>query len=267
MTVSVRPQEFSVVYTDRALNHMSAPFKRVMLDIGDMLKEVYHAEHAVIIPGSGTYAMEACARHFATNKKAMVLRNGYFSYRWTHIFETCGIPAEEIVVKARPVSEATPLQYAPCPIDELEEMIAREKPAVVFAPHVETSTGILLPDDYIKRATAAVHAQGGLFVLDCIASGTVWANMARRPTRGGPSPPPLLRTRPSCLVAGGVGRGRAHLSAAKGVDGPLVRRAGHAEQARRRGDARDQGHLVRGAAAASDAAGRGPREGAGTASK
>lgn len=190
MTVSVRPQEFSVVYTDRALNHMSAPFKRVMLDIGDMLKEVYHAEHAVIIPGSGTYAMEACARHFATNKKAMVLRNGYFSYRWTHIFETCGIPAEEIVVKARPVSEATPLQYAPCPIDELEEMIAREKPAVVFAPHVETSTGILLPDDYIKRATAAVHAQGGLFVLDCIASGTVWANMARRPTRGGPSPPP-----------------------------------------------------------------------------
>jgi aspartate aminotransferase-like enzyme len=191
-------QEFSVVYTDRALNHMSAPFKRVMLDIGDMLKEVYHAEHAVIIPGSGTYAMEACARHFATNKKAMVLRNGYFSYRWTHIFETCGIPAEEIVVKARPVSEATPLQYAPCPIDELEEMIAREKPAVVFAPHVETSTGILLPDDYIKRATAAVHAQGGLFVLDCIASGTVWANMEELGVDALISAPQKGWTGPSC---------------------------------------------------------------------
>ena len=104
MTVSVRPQEFSVVYTDRALNHMSAPFKRVMLDIGDMLKEVYHAEHAVIIPGSGTYAMEACARQFATNKKALVLRNGYFSYRWTHIFDTCEIPSEHVVIKARPVA-------------------------------------------------------------------------------------------------------------------------------------------------------------------
>lgn len=172
-------QEFSVVYTDRALNHMSAPFKQVMLDIGDMLKEVYHAEHAVIIPGSGTYAMEACARQFASKKKALVLRNGYFSYRWSHIFDTCEIPSEHLVIKARPTagSGAGPAQYEPCPIDELEEIIAREKPAVMFAPHVETSTGILLPDEYIKRASAAMHAQGGLFVLDCIASGTIWADM------------------------------------------------------------------------------------------
>ena len=116
-------QEFSVVYTDRALNHMSAPFKKVMLDIGDMLKEVYNAENAVIIPGSGTYAMEAVARHFATNKKAMVLRNGYFSYRWTHIFETCDIPSEHIIVKAQPQGPGIQAQYAPCPIEELEAMV------------------------------------------------------------------------------------------------------------------------------------------------
>ena len=115
--------EYSVVYTDRALNHMSAPFKKVMLDIGDMLKEVYNAENAVIIPGSGTYAMEAVARHFATNKKAMVLRNGYFSYRWTHIFETCDIPSEHIIVKAQPQGPGIQAQYAPCPIEELEAMI------------------------------------------------------------------------------------------------------------------------------------------------
>jgi len=170
-------QEFSVVYTDRALNHMSAPFKKVMLDIGEMLKEVYNAENAVIIPGSGTYAMEAVARHFATNKKAMVLRNGYFSYRWTHIFETCDIPSEHIIVKAQPQGPGIQAQYAPCPIEELEAMIASEKPAVLFAPHVETSTGILLPDEYIQRASAAVAREGGLFVLDCIASGTVWTDM------------------------------------------------------------------------------------------
>ena len=116
-------QEFSVVYTDRALNHMSAPFKKVMLDIGDMLKEVYNAENAVIIPGSGTYAMEAVARHFATNKKAMVLRNGYFSYRWTHIFETCDIPSEHIIVKAQPQGPGILAQYAPCPIEALEAMV------------------------------------------------------------------------------------------------------------------------------------------------
>lgn len=173
-------QEFSVVYTDRAINHMSEPFKDCMLDISGMLKEVYHAEHAVVIPGSGTYGMEAVARQFATDKKVMVIRNGYFSYRWSHIFDHCGIPSEHIVVNARAIDpSAAQAQYAPCPIEELEAMIAKEKPAVLFAPHVETSTGMMLPDDYIMRAAAAMHAVGGHFVLDCIAAGTVWANMEK----------------------------------------------------------------------------------------
>jgi len=195
-------QEFSVVYTDRALNHMSAPFKQVMLDIGDMLKEVYHAEHAVIIPGSGTYAMEACARQFTTNKKALVLRNGYFSYRWTHIFDTCQIPSEHKVIKARPVAGSpegvAAVQYEPCPIEELEAIIAEEEPAAMFAPHVETSTGIILPDEYLKRATAAMHKVGGIFVLDCIASGTVWADMEKLGVDALISAPQKGWTGPSC---------------------------------------------------------------------
>ena len=174
-------QEFSVVYTDRALNHMSEPFKQVMLDIGSTLKEVYAAEHCVLIPGSGTYGMESVARPFATGKKVMVLRNGYFSYRWTDIFQACDIPSEHIVVKARCVDPKRgcgtnececqlKAQYQPMPIDELEALIAKERPAVLFAPHVETSTGILLPPEYIKRAADAVHKAGGLFVLDGVAS-------------------------------------------------------------------------------------------------
>jgi len=175
-------QEFSVVYTDRALNHMSEPFKKVMLDMGSMFKEVYNAEHCVLIPGSGTYGMEAVARQWATNEKVMVLRNGYFSFRWTDIFEWCSIPKEHIVVQAQsipaPVGCAPhQVQFQPCPIEELEEMIYKEKPAVLFAPHVETSTGILLPDSYVQRMASAVHAVGGMMVLDCIASGTIWVDM------------------------------------------------------------------------------------------
>mmetsp|Transcript_10989 Transcript_10989/g.31955 ORF Transcript_10989/g.31955 Transcript_10989/m.31955 type:complete len:362 (+) Transcript_10989:259-1344(+) len=159
-----------------------------MLDMDAMLCEVYNAETAVIIPGSGSYAMEAVARQFATGKKAMSLRNGYFSWRWTDIFETCDIPYKAVVAQAGCVDKqpgcgtsrcpcGSKAQYAPMPIDDLEEYIHKEKPDVFFAPHVETSTGILLPDEYIKRAAAAVHANGGLFVLDCIASGTLWVDM------------------------------------------------------------------------------------------
>lgn len=170
------------MYTDRALNHMSDPFKKVMLDMGNMFKEVYNAEHCVLIPGSGTYGMEAVARQWATNEKVMVLRNGYFSFRWTDIFEWCSIPKEHMVVQAQSIPAPDgcaphQVQYQPCPIEELEEMIAKEKPAVLFAPHVETSTGILLPDGYVKRMAAAVHAVGGMMVLDCIASGTIWVDM------------------------------------------------------------------------------------------
>jgi len=194
-------QEFSVVYTDRAVNHMSVPFKKAMVDISDTLKEVYHAKHAVIIPGSGTYAMEATARQFATGKKAVVIRNGYFSYRWTKIFEGCGIPTEHTVLKAQPQHEgakAHEQQYAPCPVGQVVDTILKEKPAVVFAPHVETSTGMLLPNDYIKSVSDAVHRVGGLFVLDCIASGTAWVDMVELGVDTLISAPQKGWTGPSC---------------------------------------------------------------------
>lgn len=169
--------EFSVVYTDRALNHMSKRFQGVMTDIHRMLKDVYQADTAVLVPGSGTFGMESVARQFAHDQKVLVVRNGWFSYRWSQIFEMGRIPAEEIVLKARPSSDAPQAPWLPCPIEEVEATIARERPAVVFAPHVETSAGMILPDDYISRVAAAVHAVGGLMVLDCIASGAMWVDM------------------------------------------------------------------------------------------
>jgi len=194
-------QEFSVVYTDRALNHMSEPFKKAMNNISDTLKEVYNAKHAVVIPGSGTYAMEACARQFATGKKAVIIRNGYFSYRWTQIFEACGIPTDHLVLQAKPINPGAPtneLQYAPHPIEDVVETIKREKPGVVFAPHVETSVGMILPDEYIKRVADAVHEVGGLMVLDCIASGTVWVDMQKTGVDALISAPQKGWTGPSC---------------------------------------------------------------------
>ena len=170
--------EFSVVYTDRALNHMSARFQGVMRDISAVLKEVYNARSAAIVPGSGTFGMEAVARQFATGRHCLVIRNGWFSYRWTQILETGGIAASHSVLKARPVAPGPKAPYAPAPLDEVVEAIRRERPAVVFAPHVETSAGMLLPDAYLRAVADAVHAVGGLFVLDCIASGTLWVDMA-----------------------------------------------------------------------------------------
>jgi len=169
--------EFSVVYTDRALNHMSQRFQGVMRDISGMLKSVYHAPSSVLVPGSGTFGMEAVARQFASGKKVMVLRNGWFSYRWTQIFDMGHIPAQSIVLKARRTSEASQSPWVPCPIDDVVATILAEKPAVVFAPHVETSAGMILPDDYLRAVADAVHQVGGLFVLDCIASGTIWVDM------------------------------------------------------------------------------------------
>lgn len=170
--------EYSVVYTDRALNHMSQSFQGVMRDISNTLKNVYGAEAAIVVPGSGTFAMEAVARQFATDRKCLVLRNGWFSYRWTQIFETGRIPADEIVLKARRASEEPRSPFVPAPIEDVVSVIEREQPDVVFAPHVETSSGIMLPDAYIRTVANAVHAVGGLFVLDCIASGAVWVDMA-----------------------------------------------------------------------------------------
>jgi aspartate aminotransferase-like enzyme len=169
--------EFSVVYTDRALNHMSQRFQGVMKDISAILKEVYRAKSAVLVPGSGTFGMEAVARQFATDKKTLVIRNGWFSYRWTQIFDMGRIPAQSTVLKARRVGEGKQAPWIPCPVEEVVATIAREKPDVVFAPHVETAAGMILPDDYLRAVSDAVHAVGGLMVLDCIASGAMWVDM------------------------------------------------------------------------------------------
>ena len=169
--------EFSVVYTDRALNHMSRSFQGVMNDISRILKDVYHAHSVALVPGSGTYGMEAVARQFATGKPVLVLRNGWFSYRWTQIFDMGGIPASSTVLKARQTGEGAQAPWVPAPIAEVQAAIAQGKPAVVFAPHVETASGMILPDDYLRAVADAVHAVGGLFVLDCIASGAMWVDM------------------------------------------------------------------------------------------
>ena len=169
--------EYSVVYTDRAVNHMSRKFQGVMRDISGVLKEVYNARSAVVVPGSGTYGMEAVARQFATDRPVLVIRNGWFSYRWTQIFDMGRIPSSSTVLKARTAGSGRQLPFAPAPIDEVVATIRREKPAVVFAPHVETSAGLVLPDDYLKAVSDAAHEVGGLFVLDCIASGALWVDM------------------------------------------------------------------------------------------
>lgn len=171
--------EYSVVYTDRALNHMSQSFQQVMRDSSAMLKEVYGAEGVAIVPGSGTFGMEAAARQFGTGKKCLVIRNGWFSFRWTQIFEMGKIPSESIVLKARQAEDQAQAAFAPCSIDEVVETIKSWKPAVVFAPHVETSSGMILPDGYIKAMADAVHEVGGLLVIDCIASGTIWLDMKK----------------------------------------------------------------------------------------
>ncbi|MBV6304241.1 aminotransferase class V-fold PLP-dependent enzyme [Candidimonas humi] len=169
--------EYSVVYTDRAINHMSNVFQDVMKDISRTLKQVYNAHSAIIVPGSGTFGMEAVARQFATGKRCLVIRNGWFSYRWSQIFDMGSIPSHSTVLKARPVAQGKQAAFAPPPIDEVVAAIKAEKPDLVFAPHVETASGIILPEDYMRKVAQAVHAHGGMFVLDCIASGAIWVDM------------------------------------------------------------------------------------------
>ncbi|MGE5767422.1 MAG: aminotransferase class V-fold PLP-dependent enzyme [Bacteroidota bacterium] len=169
--------EYSVVFTDRALNHMSQAFQGVMRDISATLRRAYNAEAVAVVPGGGTYAMEAVARQLATGRKVLVIRNGWFSYRWTQIFDAGSIPAESFVLKARPVARGHQQPFQPVPLDEALAVIEAERPEVVFAPHVETASGMILPDGYMKTLAEAVHKAGGLFVLDCIASGTVWVDM------------------------------------------------------------------------------------------
>lgn len=169
--------EFSVVYTDRALNHMSKRFTGVMQDILSMLKEVYNAHTAVLVPGSGTFGMEAVARQFANREKVLIVRNGWFSYRWSQIFDAGGLGGGAVVCKARKQGDGPQAPWAPCPADEVAATIRAEKPKVVFAPHVETASGILLPDDYLRTVADAAHEVGALFVLDCVASGAMWVDM------------------------------------------------------------------------------------------
>ena len=179
-TSSVDPDgllEYSVVYTDRALNHMSMCFRQVMRDLSETLKEVYSADAVAIIPGSGTFAMEAVARQLAAGQSCLVVRNGWFSYRWTQIFNAANLPKSETVCKAQPVSNETNPQYEPVPIERLVQTIQSERPNLVFAAHVETSAGMILPEEYLRQIGEATRAAGGLFVLDCIASGAMWVDM------------------------------------------------------------------------------------------
>jgi len=169
--------EYSVVYTDRSLNHMSQSFQSVMNDVSTSLKGVYNAQAVIVVPGGGTYAMEAVARQFATNQNCLVLRNGWFSFRWSQIFEMGSIPSEETIMKAYRVSEGAQAPFVPADINEVINVIKTKKPNLVFAPHVETASGIILPDDYICSVADAVHSVGGMFVLDCIASGAIWVDM------------------------------------------------------------------------------------------
>ncbi len=170
--------EYSVVFSDRSLNHMSKKFQHVMKDISRTLKQVYHAEAAIVVPGSGTFGMEAVARQFATGRKCMVIRNGWFSYRWSQIFEMGNIPSESTALKAHRTTAGPHAAYAPAPVEEVVRTVRGQAPALVFAPHVETASGIILPDAYVRAVAEAVHSVGGMFVLDCIASGALWVDMA-----------------------------------------------------------------------------------------
>jgi aspartate aminotransferase-like enzyme len=170
-------EEFSVVFTDRSLNHMSARFQTVMRDISTMLKDVYNADGIAVIPGGGTYGMEAVARQFARNANVLVVRNGWFSYRWSQIIESADLTASATVLKARQTGNSSPSPFAPAPIEEVVATIREQRPDVVFAPHVETSAGLILPDDYVTAMAGAAHEVGALMVLDCIASGCAWVDM------------------------------------------------------------------------------------------
>jgi aspartate aminotransferase-like enzyme len=170
--------EYSVVFTDRSLNHMSARFSAVMQEVIEILTTTYAAATVAVVPGGGTYGMEAVARQLATGKRCLVVRNGFFSYRWSQILDAGSIAASTEVLTARPVADERQAPWTPAPVEDVVEAIGRVRAEVVFAPHVETSSGMLLPDDYVRAVAAATHEAGGLFVLDCIASGALWADMA-----------------------------------------------------------------------------------------
>src|SRR5690606_5504785 len=132
--------EYSVVYTDRALNHMSQRFIGVMQDVLATLKFAYHAHTAIIVPGSGTFGMEAVARQFANGQRVLIVRNGFFSYRWSQIFDMGHFGLRDtqgdgaIVCKAQRVGEGPQAPWAPMPAETVAAAIRAQRPAVVFAP-------------------------------------------------------------------------------------------------------------------------------------
>ncbi|MCE0488303.1 aminotransferase class V-fold PLP-dependent enzyme [Ornithinimicrobium sediminis] len=170
--------EYSVVFTDLSLNHMSRRFIGVMQQLNEVLTTTYRADTLAVVPGGGTYGMEAVARQLATGQRCLIVRNGFFSYRWSQILEMGGITDDVTVLTARPTEQTHPSSWAPAPVEEVVAAIAEQRPRVVFAAHVETSAGIVLPDDYLRAIARATHEAGGLFVLDCIASGALWVNIA-----------------------------------------------------------------------------------------
>ena len=172
-------REFSVVFTDRSLNSMSSSFQEVMCGLHEGLTDVYGAKSCVIIPGGGSYAMEAVARQFARNEKVLVIRNGWFSFRWTQIFDQGVTPTHAEIVKAQPDTDLADQQFSPAPIEDIVAMIKSTKPRLVVSPHVETSAGLLMPDDYLTQIAKAAHEVGAIFVLDCVASGALWVDMAK----------------------------------------------------------------------------------------
>jgi aspartate aminotransferase-like enzyme len=202
--------EYSVVYTDRALNHMSQAFQEVMRDISGTLRRAYAADAVAVVPGGGTYAMEAVARQFAGGRDCLVLRNGWFSFRWSQILDMGRIAAATTVLKARRDGVGDQAPFVPAPIDEVVAAIREKPPAVVFAPHVETAAGIVLPDDYLQAVAAAVREVDGLFVLDCIASGALWVDMRAMGVDVLISAPQKGWSGPSC--AGLVGLGERALA-------------------------------------------------------
>lgn len=169
--------EYSVVFTDRSLNHMSKRFVGVMQQTIDILCEAYNADSAALVNGGGSFAMESVARHLATGRRALIVRNGLFSYRWSQILEMGGVASDVTVCLARPDSDDVQAAWSPAPIDEVVAAIRAKRPEVVFAPHVETAAGIILGDDYVRALADAVHEVGGVLVLDCIASGAMWVDM------------------------------------------------------------------------------------------
>ena len=171
--------EYSVVFSDRSLNSMSDAFGQVMRDISRIMKTAYGAASVAVVPGGGTYGMEAIARQFTTDANVLVIRNGWFSFRWSQIIEAGRLATSTTVLAARQLEDTSDAPFAPVPLDEIIAAIRLEKPDVVCCPHVETSAGLMVPDSFISAVADAVHEHGGLFVLDCVASGTVFVNLEK----------------------------------------------------------------------------------------